>query len=58
MEHTHPSLALPGARRLTCPPHPTVVSQEVIKETHGHYKNLLAGKSDGGKLWLGDKVAA
>ena len=24
----------------------------VIEETHGFYKNLIAGKVDGGKLWL------
>jgi len=33
-------------------------TKKVIEETHEHYKNLMAGKSDGGKLWLGDKVAA
>jgi len=25
---------------------------EVIEETNGFYKNLMAGKSDAGKLWL------
>jgi len=27
-------------------------AKEVIEETHGFYKNLLAGKTDKGKLWL------
>ena len=25
---------------------------EVIKETNGHYKALMEGKTDAGKLWL------
>ena len=28
-------------------------TKKVIEETHGHYKNLMAGKTDAGKLWLG-----
>jgi len=32
-------------------------TKEVIKETNEHYKNLLSGKSEAGKLWL-PKVAA
>ena len=27
-------------------------AKEVIEETHGFYKNLMAGKSEAGKLWL------
>jgi inorganic pyrophosphatase len=33
-------------------------TKEVIKETHGHYLNLLNGKTDAGKLWVPKKVAA
>jgi len=27
-------------------------TKEVIKETHGHYKKLLAGETEAGKLWV------
>jgi len=27
-------------------------TKEVIEETHGHYKKLLSGESDAGKLWV------
>jgi len=33
-------------------------TKEVIAETHEFYKNLMAGKTDAGKLWLGAKVEA
>ena len=32
-------------------------TKAVIAETNGHYKNLLSGKTEAGKLWL-PKVAA
>ena len=31
---------------------------EVIKETNGHYKKLISGETDAGKLWVPAKVAA
>jgi len=33
-------------------------TKEVIAETHEHYKNLIAGKTDAGKLWVPAKAAA
>ena len=31
---------------------PKKVALEVIEETHGYWKDLVAGKSEKGKLWL------
>ena len=36
---------------------PSLACRQVIAETNEHYKNLLSGKSEAGKLWL-PKVAA
>merc|ERR1711871_1816726 len=33
-------------------------TKEVIAETHEHYKTLIAGKTDAGKLWVPAKAAA
>jgi inorganic pyrophosphatase len=33
-------------------------TKEVIAETHEHYKNLINGKTDAGKLWVPAKAAA
>ena len=40
------------------PPPPFFPSTQVIKETNGHYKKLISGETDAGKLWVPAKVAA